>query len=714
MVGETESAVPVEAQAGPDGAVLNLGDGVWQLQASAPGYWSQEAEAVVSRQAPASVRLAFWPAASLHGEVLTAAGEQPPHVVVVRLSAVLAPAGEMTTSQVPVLRPEPSPLRAELRCRINQGTWSCLGPAGLFDARLEVPGYAPRYEWGVRLKAAESANLGRTELHRGASVFGRAVRKDGSNPPGPCRAILQPDLERRGPPEPGAERAPVSQTSFAVPLTPRGYFQVLDVPPGRYLSAAECPAASSGLRELLVQTDTETRLDPPLLLEELTLDIIVSPKTDPQGRPWQLTVDATSPHLRRIAEATTSAEGRWTRRGLPAGNYRVAVSSSDGASWLQHYFDLGAGSGPLSLRLAWVKVAGRVLLGMQPVRARLVFYSEAGGEPTTLTSNDDGRFQGLLVVPPDVRETRWTVDAHVVQPPTNRRMVGVEVPLVAGGAAAWLDLALPTIAVRGSVVSEDGQPKSGVQVSFEDSGGGQTITSTDDAGNFDMPDLPAGKYTAMAESPEGASDRVPFSVAEGSERVLKLVLHSFERVPFYVVSNQGPVADAAVQVWISPGVTHSFTRTDQDGGFKVNLPPGTTEVGLTVGAPGYVLTLTRLQVSGDHTITLGASGSGTLVLDLQPPQHALNSSALDSSAMTPYLVHNGAIEDAALLAGWGTDQAGVSHEGPAVVQAIEPGAYALCLADPAALAALWQGTLSSDRCQKGKLEDGGTLTLSLP
>jgi len=94
------------------------------------------------------------------------------------------------------------------------------------------------------------------------------------------------------------------------------------------------------------------------------------------------------------------------------------------------------------------------------------------------------------------------------------------------------------------------------------------------------------------------------------------------------------------------------------------------------------------------------------VLDLQPPGRSGDGST------TPYLVHDGAIEAAGALAGWG----GVdpSSAGPTVIEAIEPGIYALCLARPEELADLWRGPLPANRCQKGAVEPGGTLTLSLP
>ena len=705
--GLTEAGVPVAAEAGPDGVVLDLGEGVWQVRAEAPGYWSPGAEVAVGREPPASMRLALWPAASLHGEILTEEGDPLPRDLEVRLSAVPA-ASEITAPGAPGVRSPPSLSRADLRCRVGEGTWSCLGPAGLFDVQLEAAGYAPRYAWEVRLEAAARTDLGRTVLRRAASVFGRAVRRDGSSPQGPCHATLRADVTRRGSPGPVASSVPADETSFSVPLSRRGYFHVVGVPPGGHVLAVECPAASA-VRELRVPADREARIDPPLLLEELTLDIAVTPGVDPEGRPWQLTVDATAPRGRRIADkATASPGGRWTRRGLTAGSYRVAVESADGKQWLQRFFDLGAGSGPVSLRIGFVGVAGRVLLSTQPLRARLVFFNDAGGEPATLTSDDDGRFQGLLPVAPDVPETRWTVEVHAAQPSINRRLEGVLVPSVAGEPGAWLDLALPLVAVRGTVVSEGGQPQSGARVTFEDTGSGaRTDGATDDAGSFELLELAPGSYTAVAESVEGVSERAALEVVEGVESEVHLVLNRSERVAFYVVSGQGPVAHAAVQVWTAPGVPRGFTRADQDGRFEVDLPPGTTEVGLTVGAPGHALKLTRLPVISEQTITLGAPG-GTLVLDLQRPGRALD------GATTPYLVHDGAIEAAGALAGWAADSARAGGGEPFVVKAIEPGVYALCLADAAELAGLWQGARPSDRCRTGSVEQGRTLTLSPP
>ena len=156
---------------------------------------------------------------------------------------------------------------------------------------------------------------------------------------------------------------------------------------------------------------------------------------------------------------------------------------------------------------------------------------------------------------------------------------------------------------------------------------------------------------------------------------------------------------------MAPGVPRAFARTDADGRFEAELPPGITEVGVTVGAHGHALKLTRLTVSNEQTVILGASG-GRLVLDLQPPGRDGDGSA------TPYLVHDGAIEAAGALATWAVVTA--TAGGPTVIEVIEPGIYGLCLASPEELASLWRGLLPSNRCHKGSVEPGGTLTLSLP
>jgi hypothetical protein len=453
--GHTNSAAPVEAEASANGATLDLADGVWQIQAFAPGYWSQGAGIAVPGQVLDGVHLALWPAASLHGELVTAGGEPLPHDLEVQLSAT----GEADQAAGMAGRSQgASPSHATLHCRVEAGIFNCLGPAGLFDVRIQAAQYAPRYLFGVSLRATDAADFGRTTLMQTPSLFGRAIRQDGSDPPFPCQAILLPDLERHGGPDPDEGSEPHSNKSFSVPLSRHGYFQIVGVLPGRHMLAVEC-ASASVLRELRVQGDGETRIDPSLRLEELTLDVAITPKVDPAGQPWKVAVTATAPHFRRIANGDpASSDGHWTRRGLMAGDYHVVITGSNGAVWLQRDFKLSANAGPLALRIGSLSIAGRALLSSQPVRARLVFSNNATGESATLNTDEEGRFHGQLPVAPTPRETTWTVEAHIAQPAVTQRLLDVKVPPAVGGVKAWLDLDFPAAPVRGIVVSADGKP----------------------------------------------------------------------------------------------------------------------------------------------------------------------------------------------------------------------------------------------------------------
>lgn len=718
MAGAEASAAPLQTDSGPDGIVLDLEPGVWLVQAFAPGFWTEGAEINAGGQM-SGAQLTFWPATSLMGEVTPAPGETLPRAIDIKLNSHQTPATQDKAAQASL--PQRNPAHAELICPISSGKWSCAGPAGVFDVRIDAEGYAPRYVWDVNLKPGENSDLGKTQLQRVLSVFGRAVRKDGSAPQGPCRAILLPDAERGG--GPGAaepDNPPPDEQSFAVPLSQQGYFQVVGTMQGNHSVTVACPAAS-GFALVKVQSSGETRMDP-MTLEELTLDFAISPKLDPEGKPWKLTIDVTAPRLRRIADFSDAADdGHWTRHGLMAGSYRVAVSSSDGMQWLKQDFDLRPDIGPFALHLASVRVAGKVLLNGLPVKARLEFSDEDGGDPVILNSDLSGRYVGLLPIASDAKDTSWIMVAHVAHPETTRKLSDLLVPRVPEGKTVPLDLELPNMPVRGVVVSEDGKPQKGAQVTFKSDGGYQTATSSDDLGSFEMADLSPGRYTATAQSDYGVSDPTPFTVTDTSENKLKLIMHPNLHIPFYVVAkDQEPIADAAVQLWIAPGIPQAFGHTNRDGRYDATLPPGTAEVGLTVGAADYAVNLVKMPVSStpqpnqsdpsqnQNSVTLHTDG-GSLVLNYEPAEGTLDRSA------ALYLAHNGTIVDARTLAGWGTDQSGTNENGPAEVELIEPGDYALCVVtDPSQLADLWQGNTPKDRCSSGTVKQGQVLTLSPP
>ena len=421
MAGTEASAAPVQADSGPDGTILNLDEGVWLVQAFAPGYWTEGAEVTAGGQAPSAARLAFWPASSLQGGVTPAPSETLPRTIDVKLYSHSASAAQGANGQASL--PQQDPAQAELICPISGGKWSCAGPAGVFDVRIEAEGYAPRYVWDVNLKPGENSDLGQTQLQRALSVFGRAVRKDGSAPPGPCRATLLPDSERGG--GPGSvqpDNPPPDETILHRSLSQQGYFQVVGVMHGNHSISVACPGAS-GFALLKVQPNGETRIDPPLVLEELTLDIAISPKMDPAGKPWKLTVDVTAPRLRQDRGLVGGGSG-WTLdaarpddRQLPRGRQQLRWHAVAQAG-----FRVAAGHRAVGAAPGSVSVAGKVLLSGLPVKARLEFSNQDGGEPVTLNSDVSGRYAGLLPIAPDAKDTSWIVEAHVAHPETVRQI----------------------------------------------------------------------------------------------------------------------------------------------------------------------------------------------------------------------------------------------------------------------------------------------------
>src|SRR5512146_963691 len=76
-----------------------------------------------------------------------------------------------------------------------------------------------------------------------ASVSGRAVRKNGSNPAGPCRATLRAEVDQRGAPSGDSDWIADSKTTFAVPVNQSGAFRFAAVPNSKYVLTVECATA---------------------------------------------------------------------------------------------------------------------------------------------------------------------------------------------------------------------------------------------------------------------------------------------------------------------------------------------------------------------------------------------------------------------------------------------------------------------------------------
>jgi hypothetical protein len=590
---------------------------------------------------------------------------------------------------------------AVTRCAVGGRRWTCVVPSGTHDVEVRPAGYVPHYASAVTTRPGVETSLGRIVLVRGASVRGRLARADGAPPAGPCRAEV-----RARPVRVPEGRPAEGETSVAAVSDQRGFFQLAGLPPGGHLLTAECAAASAA-RLVTVRPDAETRLEEPLVLEALSLDLTLHPPVDPTGRPWRVHLQATAPHGRSILrDAQVPADGRWLHRGLTRGAYRVEVTSESGARWASRTWTFDEATTSVALEVSIATLAGRVRLGARPLRARLTFVSEAGAGPVSLESDDEGHFEGSLPTEA-TRGAGWTVEVEAAQPPVSRRL---EVVVAASKEGpVWLDLVLPLVSARGRVVDLEGRGAPGAEVSAEDiATGTRRVAMANGEGVFELGGLPEGTHKVVAESPDGVSDPVALTVQEGAEQEVELVLKRPVRSAWYVTSDKGPVAGAGVQLWIPPGIPRTFLRTDAAGRFEHGLPPEVTEVGATVIAAGHATRMSRLALGADDpgAIVLQAA-AGTLVLDVGP------TSGLDPMALV--LAHGGSLESVGALVRWG-EGAGARATGHRVIlPGLEPGAYAFCHADPEDLSALWLGApMAEGRCASGSLPEGGVLELDLP
>lgn len=673
----------LEIEMGSDSGGIIVTPGLWTVTAHAPGFWSQPLIVPVRSKDKPVARVPLWPAASVSGRWTGEA--EPPTDMELRF----APAQD-DASGLP---------GGSSRCPVENGAWRCAMPAGTFDLELRPKGFVPRYEWGLTTGA--STDLGTLPLRRGASLSGRVGRRDGSLPPGPCDAeiVVPPSRARLSGKAASGERT----GRFTATVGARGFFQLIDVPPGEYPLTVTCPEAR-GRFPVTVEADTETRVPSPLVLAEGVLNVVLQPPVDPKGGAWRFVLFDPSAH-RPPSPAPASPEGRWSFRGLPAGRYDFEVQASDGTRWRTGSFEWAENETPLSIDLTPVAVIGRVRLDERPLRARVTFTDPVGGTRLSFTTDSGGLFDGPL---PQAPPGGWTVDIDGHDPVVHRKVHGIPAQPPPTGEKAWVDIALTGLALRGHVVEADGRPRPGAAVSSESAAGVRQQVITDDAGAFEIPIDTAAAYRLQAESASGSSRPLMVEVSDaGQSPAVRLVLEAPRRIVGHVVGPRGAVGHATVHTRVPPGDRRSSLRADASGRFEEALPAETTSVAVTVAAAGHPLRMTRLALLGEGPVQIPLSAAGGRLV-VEAPATALSPTGTE----TVVLVHDGGLETVESLADWGTLHGGGLTGNRMVLPELEPGAYEACLTARNDLPRAWAGTLPKDQCRSGALEAGGQLVLT--
>jgi hypothetical protein len=156
-------------------------------------------------------------------------------------------------------------------------------------------------------------------------------------------------------------------------------------------------------------------------------------------------------------------------------------------------------------------------------------------------------------------------------------------------------------AVRGHVTSRSGAPLAGAKVTLRPASGEARVVETDDAGAFELADLPLGSATIDVEakgfSPASFTVVVDPNTPSDASTSLDRVLPSAQIRG--VVRDFAGKAVAATVVIEPLGTT---ATVNADGSFEIDVPPGTYEV--VIKARGYAPQRRRAVVEKDGVTLL--------------------------------------------------------------------------------------------------------------
>lgn len=486
----------------------------------------------------------------------------------------------------------------------------------------------------------------------------------------------------------------------------RGFFHFDGVAPGRYILRARLRGAAEAQVGVTVLRDREAELVEPLVLDRpSSLGITLRPALAPDGKPWRVELASVSQSgaMEEIAASAASPEGRWTRPALARGDYQVTVMSGDGARWATEKVSVVGGAEEIDVPLPLVEVRGMLKLGTRPLRATLSFGADRGSSAIPLRTDEEGAFAGVVVAPP---EKGWEISITADEPVVRRTLERMK-PRTSDGVAR-LDITLPGGVIEGYVRDAFGNsPFETALVTLHPASGETSAQLRVPAKQpFSFAGLAAGRYVLRAEAGgELESGWMELDLREGQTLKVDLLLLKKSVIRGRVTSDHGPLPEAQIDAF---PVEHRYPswarRSDAEGRFQVKLPAWSRSASLAVRAPGHAFRLMRIAVDPENPVVVMMTQLGGRLVAEVPAAAELRN---------VWLVHAGA---AALVAFVPAMAGGTLTEGdPARFTApfIEPGEYALCLADDTQLPQILAGARPPS-CTSGTVAPGGELKLVLP
>lgn len=701
-VGSSLQPIERELAREPDSDVLKdtiaLRPGRWVARIEAPGFWVPPLIVDVgTTERPHTVSM--WQAGEVKLDFTLERGQARP----TSLRVFSEPVDEADEAMPAIELPCPVPEKGPARCRL---------PAKRLNLRIQVPGFVPRYSWGVTIEPQEVMDLGRMALRTGSVLQAWVVTGDGQPLPEGITARAEPrgldtlpDGDRRG-------------RSFVAAVNADGFFEMDGLAPGEYVVEVEAEgyAVSSETVRVTPRHATELRDPGIVLLPAASLELVLSPPVDDRGRPWTVSLarsrqSAGSLVLEPVHSGVASETGQWTATDLAAGDHWLEITSSQGETVWDQELPITSGDELVWVDIPRVEVVGRVLLGDEPLAAEVVFGGFFGTPQVTVETDDEGE---LAVTLP--RAGRWPVGVIADEPPLRLEIEPVEIP-DDDDSSARVTLRVPSGALVGRTVDEAGRPVAGATVrvaSLESRQPLAQLRSADD-GTFEQWGFAPGPAVIEAESGvDLLAEPQLVTISEGGGPEMELVLRGVRRLTGVVSSAAGGVARAEVVVDPAgrPSVVSRQTLTDIRGRVPIRVPAGTEAVRVRVAAPGFAYRMLLVPLGDEERLGLEVrQESGTLDLDLPAEWFGGDDFV--------FLAHRGAWVSPLALFGWaemhGVETGGVGTR-RVTIPRMEPGDYALCRLPVARRVELQLGMSPGAlgaRCDRGTLVAEGALRLTL-
>lgn len=460
--------------------------------------------------------------------------------------------------------------------------------------------------------------------------------------------------------------------------------------------------------------------DPLPALRWVSIQVRVVPPLDPAGMAWKVQLlERRDEKYEIFADEPAPAKGNLELKVVEKRSYSLRLRTSDSDIWFtdSEPFEAANGMPVRLLEPKATKVRGLVTIGKRPLaKARLTFSTEAGLESVSLTSKEDGMFEGFLP-----RFGCWHVAAASDSPHLHLE-VDVDVIHSDRGAELDVEVRLVPTGIEGELVDVNGERI--VKARFYLNGPqGDRRDEPIEGGRFRFDHLNGGVNVVNASSgyrdDDGRMHRMRSELQDvtveggtADPAWLRIVLLKELGLKGRVVSPAGAgISGADVYVVggrAGSGVPLSPTRSDADGSFSAPVLEGTHEACIAAVPRPFSTRLLRLQVLDDEQEVPVDGLGGTLLVD----SPFWNAKRLEGKRVIVF--HSGcSISPGVFQYFTKGSRADNGDLWKFTLPNVEPGTYSVCAVTNGELAAYAGGPAAFEPCVHGVLAPGARLDLKL-